>query len=93
MFGNAKQGRENFKKIAALSSLGLTLPSSIAVGLFFGYVLDKLLDTGPWLLLLFLGLGIVSGFYSLLRGLRSYERNGAGGQDNPEENNTIPPVE
>ena len=93
MFGNTGSGRENFRKIAALSSLGLTLPSSIAVGLFLGYILDKLLDTGPWLLLLFLGLGIVSGFYSLIRGLRSYERTGAGRQDNREENNTIPPVE
>jgi ATP synthase protein I len=93
MFGNTGSGRGNFRKIAAISSLGLTLPSSIAVGLFFGYVLDKLLDTGPWLLLLFLGLGIVSGFYSLIRGLRSYERTGTGSQDNQEENNTIPPVE
>ena len=68
-----KPGRENFRRIAEMSSLGLTLPSSIAVGLFIGYFLDKRLGTAPWLLLAFLLLGIVSGFYTLFRGLRKYK--------------------
>jgi ATP synthase protein I len=63
----------NYRKIAALSSLGLMLPSSIAVGLFFGYYLDKLFGTHPWLLLVFLLLGIASGFYSLIRGLSKFK--------------------
>jgi ATP synthase protein I len=68
-----KSGRENFRKIAELSSLGLMLPSSIIVGLFIGYFLDKALNTRPWLLLAFLLLGIVSGFYSLFKGLKKYK--------------------
>ena len=67
--------RNNFRKIAALSSLGLMLPSSIAVGLFFGYFLDKLLGTDPWMLLIFLLLGTASGFYSLIRGLSKYKED------------------
>jgi len=63
-------GRSGFQKIAALSSLGLLLPSSIIVGLFFGYWLDKLLGTKPWMLLTFLVLGIISGFLGLFRGLK-----------------------
>ena len=63
----------DLKKIAGLSSLVLMLPSSIAVGLLFGYYLDKWLGTDPWLLITFLLLGIVSGFYSLLRGLSKYK--------------------
>ena len=63
----------DFKKIAGLSSLVLMLPSSIAVGLLIGYYLDKWLKTDPWLLIAFLLLGIVSGFYSLLRGLSKYK--------------------
>jgi ATP synthase protein I len=59
-----------WRKAAELSSLGLMLPSSIAVGLFFGYQLDKLLHTHPWMLLIFLLLGITSGFLSLFRGIR-----------------------
>jgi ATP synthase protein I len=62
----------NYKKLAELSSLGLMLPSSIAVGLFIGYQLDKLLDTRPWLLIIFFLLGTVSGFLSLIRGLKKY---------------------
>jgi len=60
--------KTDFKKIAGLSSLVLMLPSSIAVGLLIGYYLDKWLGTNPWLLIVFLLLGIFSGFYSLLRG-------------------------
>lgn len=61
------------KKVMDLISLGLILPSSIAVGLFIGYILDKALGTGPWLLLLFLLLGTASGIYNLLRGLHHWE--------------------
>ena len=68
-----RTSRTDFKKIAGLSSLVLMLPSSIAVGLFIGYYLDKWLGTDPWLLITFLLLGIVSGFYSLLRGLNKYK--------------------
>ncbi len=61
--------KPDFRKLAALSSLGLMLPSSIAVGLFIGYLLDKLLGTHPWFLAVFTLLGIASGFISLIRGL------------------------
>jgi ATP synthase protein I len=67
--------RENFRRIADLSSLGLMLPSSIAVGLFFGYLLDRWLGTGPWLLIVFLLLGVASGFLSLLRGLKRLSKD------------------
>jgi len=65
--------RIDYRKIAELSSLVLMLPSSIAVGLFLGYYLDKLFKTQPWLLLVFTLLGVFSGFYSLLRGLNKYK--------------------
>ena len=63
----------DFKQIVGLSSLVLMLPSSIAVGLLIGYWLDKWLGTHPWLLIVFLLLGTVSGFYSLLRGINKYK--------------------
>ncbi len=65
--------RTNYKKIAAASSLALMLPSSIVVGLFFGYMLDKWLGTSPWMTLLFFFLGTASGFISLLRGLNKHK--------------------
>jgi len=62
--------RFNYRRLAELSSLGLMLPSSIAVGLAMGYILDKIFDTWPWLVATFTLLGIVSGFVSLIRGLK-----------------------
>ena len=68
-----KPERANYSKIAVVSSLALMLPSSIIVGLFFGYMLDKWLGTSPWMILLFFGLGAASGIISLLRGLNRYK--------------------
>ena len=65
--------RVETKRMMSLTSLGLILPSSIAVGLFIGYILDKALGTRPWLLLVFLVLGTASGIYNLLRGLSHWE--------------------
>jgi ATP synthase protein I len=57
-------------RLAELSSIALILPASIAVGLFFGYFLDRRLGTEPWLLLIFLVLGIASGLLSLFRAIK-----------------------
>jgi len=70
---NKLPSKINYRKIAVLSSLGLMLPSSIAVGLFFGYLLDKLFGTHPWLLLIFMLLGTASCFYSPIRGLNRFK--------------------
>ena len=75
--------RLNYRRLAALSSLGLMLPSSIAVGLFIGYLLDKFLGTHPWLLAAFTLLGVASGFISLIRGLNKFGVE----KDKEDENN------
>lgn len=62
--------KPGWRRLAELSSLGLILPSSIIVGLFFGYWLDKLLGTHPWMLLIFTIFGIISGLSSLLRAVK-----------------------
>lgn len=67
--------KENYRKILELSSIGLALPSSIAIGLFFGYYLDKWLGTQPWLLIIFLLFGIASGIISLIRGVNKYKED------------------
>lgn len=68
-----KDKKRDWRKLAEISSLGLMLPSSIAIGLFVGYYLDKLFGTAPWLLLIFLLFGIASGFISLIRGINKYK--------------------
>ena len=73
----------DFRKLAEASSIGLVLPASIVVGLVFGYLLDKWLGTRPWMLLLFLILGVVSGFVSLLRAFRKYGKDDGDSQNRP----------
>ncbi len=67
---NGRPRRPDLRRLSELASLGLILPSSIAVGLFIGYFLDRWLGTAPWLLLSFTVLGIVSGLLSLFRALK-----------------------
>jgi ATP synthase protein I len=70
-----KPRRPDLRRLAELSSIGLILPSSIAVGLFLGYFLDRWLGTAPWLLLSLTVLGIVSGLLGLFRALRKELKN------------------
>jgi len=62
----------DLKKLAEISSLVMILPSSIAVGLVIGYLLDRWLKTEPWMLLTWLLLGVASGLLNLFRGIRRY---------------------
>jgi ATP synthase protein I len=48
-------------------SAGLVLVVATFIGLAIGYFLDKLFNTKPWLTIIFLLLGIISGFRDLLR--------------------------
>ncbi len=62
----------DLKKLAEVSSLVMILPSSIAVGLAIGYLLDRWLKTAPWMLLTWLLLGVASGLLNLFRGVKRY---------------------
>jgi len=49
------------------------------IGLFIGVYLDKWLGTKPWMTLIWLGIGIVSGFRNIFiltrRGMRELEQD------------------
>ena len=55
------------RKLAEYSTLGLMFPVSIAVGLAIGYFLDKILNTSPYLLIIFTIYGVVAGFVNLIK--------------------------
>lgn len=55
------------RKLAEYLTLGLMFPFSIAVGLAIGYFLDKLLNTSPYLLIIFTIYGVVAGFVNLIK--------------------------
>ncbi len=61
-------------------SVGLSLVISTFVGLGIGYWLDRLFNTSPWLTIIFLILGIVSGFRDLIRMARRQD-NGSDKKD------------
>ena len=52
-------------KIITYSSIGIQMGIAIAVGVIAGVYLDKWLHTSPWLTLLGLLIGLVSGFTRL----------------------------
>lgn len=70
----AKKGSGVMQALAGVSSnaglLGLHMVSSTAVGLAMGWFLDKWLGTKPWLMIVFLGMGIVEGFRNMWREAR-----------------------
>jgi ATP synthase protein I len=63
--------KEDTKKLLRLvglaSTLGLTIVLATVIGLAVGIWLDRVFDTGPWLTLIFLVLGIVAGFRNFYR--------------------------
>lgn len=62
---------ENFRRYLRFSTVGLELGLSVLVGLIIGQWLDERLGTEPWLLLLFLLLGMAAGFRSVYRALKN----------------------
>jgi ATP synthase protein I len=54
-----------------LSTLGLTFAFSVLVGFGIGYLLDRLLHTSPWLMIIFIVLGFASGIVSIARAVRT----------------------
>lgn len=57
--------RQLFKTLGFLSSVGISMVAATFIGLAMGYYLDRWLDTSPWLTLIFLVLGIISGFRNI----------------------------
>lgn len=58
------------------SQVGINLVVATFVGLAIGYFLDKFLGTSPWLLIIFLLLGITAGFIQLFRTAKREDKKG-----------------
>jgi len=64
------QDNKIWAQVSRYSGLALLLPTATVMGYFIGYLLDKLFHT-HFLYIVFLILGIVAGFVSLLRELNA----------------------
>lgn len=69
----ARTGKRAYDALSA-SSVGLELGISVILGLLFGWWLDKQLGTAPWMMLLFLVLGLIAGFRGVMRAVGRAER-------------------
>jgi len=70
----SQSDRRWIRQLGTLSGVGLTLVISTVLGLWGGYVLDRWLGSAPWLTLVGLLLGIVSGFVNLFRAAGMFGR-------------------
>jgi ATP synthase protein I len=71
--GAARSGRRFYHTLSA-SSVGLELGLSVVLGVLFGRWLDGKVGTAPWLMIVFLALGLFAGFRSVLRAVRRLDR-------------------
>jgi ATP synthase protein I len=56
-----------FRELGKYSALGLEMALSVVIGMAVGYYLDRWLGTGPWLTVVWIGLGFAAGVRSLYR--------------------------
>ena len=58
---------ETLRTIGALSTVGLAFVIAIALGFWFGSLLDSWLGTKPWLTLVFFFFGLAAGILNVYR--------------------------
>lgn len=60
-----EETKKLIRSLYYLSTVGLAMALSIAIGVLIGHQLDEWLGTSPWMLLVFLGFGIAAAFKNL----------------------------
>jgi ATP synthase protein I len=58
---------ETVRQIGALSTVGFSFVLAVALGAWFGWLIDRWLGTSPWFFLLFFVLGLVAGVLNVYR--------------------------
>ena len=59
--------RREARQLLEASSIGWMFPIAIGLGALWGWGMDKLFGTYPWLTLIFAGLGVIAAFINLFR--------------------------
>ena len=71
-----KETKKLFKTLSYLSTIGMAMALSIALGAVIGYYLDNKFGTEPWLFLVFLCFGIAAAFRNLYIMYKKIQDNG-----------------
>ena len=72
MIFRSKDTKETFGALGMVGGFGFMMGGSVLVCYFIGSYLDKRFETSPWLLVVFLIMGVTAGFmefYKLLKKL------------------------
>ncbi|MCS7281143.1 MAG: AtpZ/AtpI family protein [Desulfobacterota bacterium] len=73
--------KENIRSLLSYSSLGIEMGLSVAIGIGMGFFLDKVFRTFPYLTVIFLIFGVVSGFRTVYRVIKRVEKESSEGRD------------
>jgi F0F1-type ATP synthase assembly protein I len=57
--------KKTIKTLGYMSTIGIAMALSIAIGVFIGYYIDRKFGTTPWFFYIFLCLGIAAAFRNL----------------------------
>jgi F0F1-type ATP synthase assembly protein I len=57
--------KRTIKSLGFLSTIGIAMSLSIALGVFLGFYIDRKFGTAPWFFFIFLAFGIIAAFRSL----------------------------
>jgi ATP synthase protein I len=69
--GGKQPGRRQFQQLLDASSIGWMFPIAMGLGYLWGWGLDKIFGTKPWLTWIFTAFGVIAAFINLFRiGLR-----------------------
>ena len=69
----ARKGKRAYNALSA-SSVGLEMGLSVAIGLIVGIYMDKWLGTSPWMMLLWLVLGLAAAFRGVFRAVKRVDK-------------------
>jgi ATP synthase protein I len=67
-----KEDKFRYKGAAMLASMGIAMVLSTFLGLVIGLYLDRVFGTEPWLMIVFLILGIAAGFWNIHVTIKRY---------------------
>jgi len=73
--GKKAENKNEWGALLSTSSLGITMVVSTAVGLGMGIALDRWWGSAPWATLIFLIIGVSSGFWQIIKEIRKLNGN------------------
>jgi ATP synthase protein I len=65
--GRSMNKKHLLRALTLVSTLGLTVISTIAVGIFLGSLVDRWLNSSPWGTIVGIILGMLSGLYGIFK--------------------------